>query len=128
MMSVSAHDAVSAATLDVVHHMEAAVNQHDVDAVMRLCTDDVVWESTTPPDGDRFEGPVAVRAALEALFRDSNDARFETEDLSVFGESAVLRWRYTWKSSDGVDGHVRGVDLIRARDGKIAEMLAYVKG
>jgi ketosteroid isomerase-like protein len=128
MMAVSAYDAVSAATLDIVHQMEAAVNQHDVDAMMRLCTDDVVWESTTPPDGDRFEGPIAVRAALEALFRESNEARFETEELSVFGESAALLWRYTWKSSGGADGHVRGLDLIRARDGRIAEMLAYVKG
>jgi hypothetical protein len=26
------------------------------------------------------------------------------------------------------DGHVRGVDVIRVRDGQIAESLAYVKG
>ena len=35
----------------------------------------------------------------------------------------VQRWRYSW---DG--GHVRGVDLIKIRDGKITEKLAYVKG
>jgi hypothetical protein len=33
------------------------------------------------------------------------------------------RWRYDWG-----DGHVRGVDVIRVRDGQIAESLAYVKG
>jgi ketosteroid isomerase-like protein len=121
-------DSQTTATTDLVQQIETAINRHDVDALMRLSVDDVVWESTTPPDGDRFVGSVAVRAALESLFRDSPDARFETEDLSVTGETAVLRWRYTWKSADGTSGHVRGVDLIRARDGKLAEMLAYVKG
>lgn len=32
-------------------------------------------------------------------------------------------WRYTW---DG--GHVRGVDLFRIEDDKVAEKLSYVKG
>jgi hypothetical protein len=26
------------------------------------------------------------------------------------------------------DGHVRGVDVLRVRDGRVAEKLAYVKG
>ncbi len=29
--------------------------------------------------------------------------------------------------SDG-EGHVRGVDVFRVRDGKVAEKLSYVKG
>jgi hypothetical protein len=35
----------------------------------------------------------------------------------------VQRWRYSWGS-----GHVRGVDLLSFRDGKVAEKLSYVKG
>jgi hypothetical protein len=35
----------------------------------------------------------------------------------------VQLWRYSW-----ADGHVRGVDVIRVRDGKVAEKLSYVKG
>ena len=35
----------------------------------------------------------------------------------------MQRWRYEW---DG--GHVRGVDVFRVRDGKVAEKLSYVKG
>jgi hypothetical protein len=31
-------------------------------------------------------------------------------------------------AADRGDGHVRGVDILRIRDGKIAESLAYVKG
>jgi hypothetical protein len=35
----------------------------------------------------------------------------------------VVRWRYDWGN-----GHVRGVDIIRLRDGLIAETYSYVKG
>jgi hypothetical protein len=41
----------------------------------------------------------------------------------------VVRWRYRWApDAPGQPGHVRGVDVYRVRDGKIAEELAYVKG
>ena len=121
-------DSQTTTTLDVIHRLEAAVNNHDADAFLAVCTDDIVWETTTPPDGDRYEGSIAVRAAGEAFFKSSQDARFETEDIMAMGNSAAMRWRYTWKNADGSNGHVRGVDLIRTRDGKIAEMLSYVKG
>lgn len=118
----------TATTIDVVRKMEDAVNRHDVDAFMRLCADDVVWETTTPPDGDRYEGAIAVRAGGEALFRESPNAKFETEELTTSGESAVVRWRYTWSEGGDSSGHVRGVDLIKVRDGKVIEILSYVKG
>jgi hypothetical protein len=34
---------------------------------------------------------------------------------------------FHWENN-GVAGHVRGVDLFRMRDGKVAEKLSYVKG
>jgi ketosteroid isomerase-like protein len=115
-------------TVELVRKLESAVNSHNVNAFAALCTDDIVWETTTPPDGDRYEGIVAVRAAGEAFFKESPNATFETEELTASGDSAVLRWRYTWENADGTSGHVRGVDLLRTRDGKISEMLSYVKG
>jgi hypothetical protein len=30
--------------------------------------------------------------------------------------------------SEGQQGHVRGVDIFRMRDGKVAKKLSYVKG
>jgi len=52
---------------------------------------------------------------------------FETEEAFAAGDRAVVRWRFTWgRAGDG--GHVRGVDVFRVRDGKVAEKLAYVKG
>jgi ketosteroid isomerase-like protein len=111
-------------TQAVVDAFNAAFNRRDVDAVMALMTDDIVFENTyPPPDGERYVGQAAVRAFWERFFADAPNARFETEDQFAGGDRAVVRWRYSWG-----DGHVRGVDVFRVRDGKVAEKLSYVKG
>lgn len=113
----------------VVVGFGAATARCDVDAMMALMTDDCVFESTGPaPDGGRFEGRAAVREQWRKLFDETTDPRFHTEETLVAGDRAVVRWRYTWTGDDGGSGHVRGVDVIRIRDGKIAEKLSYVKG
>ena len=38
-----------------------------------------------------------------------------------------MRWLYTWEEN-GEKHHLRGVDILKVRDGKLAEKLAYVKG
>lgn len=116
------------ATRDVIEQFNAAFNRHDVDAVMALMTEDVVFDSTPAPDGERHEGQAAVRAYWQQFFAASPHAHFETEDLWTGGDRCAVRWRYTWQDAAGSEGHVRGVDLFRVRDGKVAEKLSYVKG
>lgn len=117
------------ATLAAIERFNEAFNRHDVNAIMALMTDDCVFESTGPaPDGQRFEGQAAVRALWEDFFRGSPSAHFEAEDCFAAGERCTVRWRYRWTNADGSVGHVRGVDVFRVRDGKVAEKLAYVKG
>lgn len=116
-------------TLAVLERFNGAFNRHDVDAVMAHMTDDCVFESTGPaPDGERVEGQTAVRAVWERLFAASPRAHFEAEDIFAAGDRAVVRWIYRWTDQQGQPGHVRGVDVFRIRDGKVAEKLAYVKG
>jgi len=110
-------------TLAVVRRFNEAFGRGDIDAVMRLMTDDCVFEDTTPPNGNRAQGQASVRAAWEAFFAGAPSPAFETEEGVVAGDRATYRWRYHW---DG--GHVRGVDILRVRDGKVAEKLSYVKG
>ena len=113
----------------VVAEFGAATDRRDVDAMMALMTEDCVFESTGPaPDGGRFEGAEAVREQWRALFDQTIEPEFHSEETVVIGDRAVVRWRYTWHEADGSTGHVRGVDVIRIRDGKIAEKLSYVKG
>ena len=113
----------------VVERFNDALNAHDIDAVMALMTDDVIFENTYPsPDGARYEGQMPVRRFWEKLIEDSPNAHFDAEELFAADDRVVVRWRYTWKGDDGVEGHIRGVDLFKIRDGKVAEKLAYVKG
>lgn len=115
------------ATIATVERFNQAFNAHDVDAIMALMTDDCVFENTTPPpDGERVVGQAAVRASWEALFHASPQAWFETEEIFAAADRCVVRWRYTWQTEGA--GYVRGVDVFRVRDGKVAEKLAYVKG
>ncbi len=121
-------DSTTRATLDVVNRFNDAFNRHDVDAVMAAMTDDCVFDSTRPsPDGERHVGQEAVRAFWQAFFERSPHARFETEEIFAAGDRCVVRWIYRWRR-DGQEGHVRGVDIVKVREGKVAEKLSYVKG
>jgi ketosteroid isomerase-like protein len=121
-------EAEAAETMAAVERFNDAFGRHDVAAIMAAMTDDCVFESTSPPDGRRFEGQAAVRSAWESFFRSSPDAAFETEEMFAAGAHCVVRWRYQWVDPQGQAGHIRGVDLFLVRDGKVAEKLAYVKG
>ena len=128
-LSQTAQDEVTAATIAAIERFNVAFNNHDVPGVMAAMTDDCVFESTGPsPDGGRFEGQAAVRAVWESFFAGSSSAHFEAEDSFAAGDQCTVRWLYRWTNADGTAGHVRGVDVFRVRDGKVAEKLAYVKG
>ena len=115
-------------TLSVVRRFGDAFNHHDVDAIMAQMTPDCLFENTRPaPDGTRYEGAAAVRAYWDQFFANSPKARFEFGEMFASGDRAVVLWTYYWVK-DGGAGHVRGVDVFRVRDGKIAEKLSYVKG
>ncbi|HMN28655.1 MAG TPA: nuclear transport factor 2 family protein [Caldilineaceae bacterium] len=116
-------------TLAAIQRFNDAFNRHDVDAVMAAMTEDCVFENTSPsPDGEQYSGQAAVRAFWERFFSSSPHATFETEDIFAGGERGVVCWLYRWVEQDGTRGHVRGVDVFRVRDGKVAEKFAYVKG
>ena len=120
-------DDVAAATLAAVERFNDAFNRHDVDAVMATMTDDCVFEDTSPPDGGHHAGADAVRAAWVDFFAASPTAHFDTEDVITAGDRCVVQWRYTW-SEGGAERYLRGVDVMRVRDGLVASKFAYVKG
>jgi ketosteroid isomerase-like protein len=129
MATGSELDPISAATLAAIARFNDAFNRKDVDGVMAAMTDDCVFDNTGPaPDGERFVGQSAVRHAWSDFFASSPNAAFETEEMFVAGERCVALWRYNWVDAAGVAGHVRGVDVFKVRDGRVAEKLAYVKG
>jgi len=116
-------------TIEVINQFNEVFNRHDVPAVMALMTEDCIFDNTYPaPDGERFEGQEAVGRFWEEFFRSSPDANFQSEEMFACGDRCVICWRYNWTNADGSRSHIRGVDILRVRDGKVAEKLAYVKG
>lgn len=125
----TAPDEATAATIAAIERFNAAFNRRDVPAVMAAMTDDCVFESTyPPPDGIRYAGQEAVRGVWEGLFASSPDVTFAVEELFAVGDRCVVRWLMRYTGQDGTARHLRGVDVFRVRDGKVAEKLSYVKG
>jgi ketosteroid isomerase-like protein len=122
-------DNESEITLNVINRFNQAFAKHDVDGIMAAMTEDCVFENTSPaPDGQRIVGQRAVRAFWEEFFRSSPSAVIQPEEAFATGDRCVVRWVYQWVDLQGTPGHVRGVDVFRVQDGKVAEKFSYVKG
>jgi ketosteroid isomerase-like protein len=116
-------------TLDTIERFNKAINEHDLDGVMALMTDECIFENTYPaPDGERYSGQSAVRGFWKDFFESSPGAQFAFEEIFAHGERAFVRWQYRWANPDGTTGHIRGVDIFHIMGGKVAEKLSYVKG
>jgi ketosteroid isomerase-like protein len=112
-------------TAEVVRRFNAAFQHKDVAAIRDLVAPDCVMEAMQPaPDGLRVEGYEANVAFWEAMVADPNGS-FEVEDVVISGDRATIRWRYHFGAGDATS--LRGVTLVRVRDHKIAEALAYAK-
>jgi ketosteroid isomerase-like protein len=121
-------DVLPGGTREAVDRFNAALNRHDAAAVAALLTDDTVFENAGPaPDGMRLEGRAAVAAFWEQWLAKNPGATFDAEEIIVSGDKCTVRWVYR-KERDGRPWHLRGVDVLTVRDGRIAAKLAYVKG
>lgn len=114
---------------EIVRTFNEALNRQDLRSMLDCLTEDTLFENTYPaPDGSRVVGREAVAAFWQQFFVDSPGAHIEAEEVFASRDRCVMRWRYEWRERDGTPGHVRGVDIYRLREGRIAEKLSYVKG
>lgn len=113
-------------TAEVIDRFNAAFQDHDPALLEDLVAEECVIENTVPaPEGARHQG----RAACLALWQQIATAPgtgFDLEGVEIWGERAIIRWRYHW--GEGPVDSVRGVNLMRVRDGLIVEGQGYVKG
>jgi len=106
-----------------------AFNRHDVEKMMKLMSDDCVFENTAPaPDGTVYKGKDAVTRFWRDFFRESPSAHIEVEEIFGLGNHCIMRWRYDWVEVSGTKGHVRGVDIFKIKEGFISEKISYIKG
>jgi predicted SnoaL-like aldol condensation-catalyzing enzyme len=101
-----------------------AFNRHDISGMMKLMSDDCVFENTDPaPDGTVYSGKEVVTRFWQDFFRESPQAHIDIEEIFGMGNRCIMRWKYSWG-----EGHVRGVDIFKVEEGLITEKLSYVKG
>lgn len=118
------HTSKIESSIRTVMEFNDAFNRHDVQGMMQLMSDDCAFENTDPaPDGTVYSGKEAVTQFWENFFRESPNAHIDIEEIFGLGNRCVMRWKYTWGN-----GHVRGVDVFKLKDGLISEKLSYVKG
>ena len=110
---------------EVLSRYNEAFRAHDPSFLLDLISDDCVIEDTSPaPGGARHVGGRACLARWSALAGDA-DLKFLPEPAEIFGDLAVAPWVLRWGAGEG--DWVRGVNLIRIRDGRITEARGYLK-
>jgi ketosteroid isomerase-like protein len=107
-----------------------AWDDHDLNGVMALFHDDILFENWT---GGRAQGKEALCKAWYPWFEDHGNFKFTEEDLFIdeAAQKVLYRWSLEWPSRQrGFEGRCerrRGVDVLHFRNGKIIEKLTYSK-
>ncbi len=115
-----------ATTADILRRFNEAFLQHDPSLLDALIAEDCVLENTTPaPNGSRHVGRAACLELWTGIAA-NREGWFAPEEIIVAGERGIIKWRYCWGEGDA--NSVRGVNIMRVRDGQIVEGLGYVKG
>jgi hypothetical protein len=113
-------------TAEVMRRFNQVFLEHDPTPLRELVAKDCVIENTKPaPNGARCVG----REACVALWKEiatTPGTHFETEEVVVLGDRAIIRWRFCW--GEGEENSIRGVNLMRVDNGLIIEAMGYVKG
>jgi steroid delta-isomerase-like uncharacterized protein len=77
----------------VIARYNEAWNNHDIEAILAMHTDDSVFENHT--SGGRGVGKAEIRSILEAVFSTFPDLRFEGRRLYVREDLVVQEWTAT---------------------------------
>lgn len=117
-------DPRSAATTRLMDRFNEVFLLHDPGPLEEMIAEDCVIEKINPaPSGDRCVGREAC-VALWSEIATAPGTHFDLEETYVMGDRAIIRWRF-WSSETT---SLRGVNLMRVRDGQIVEAMGYVKG
>jgi ketosteroid isomerase-like protein len=104
-------------------------NGHDLDGIMAMMTDDVVFEASFGKDpwGTRAVGRAAVREQIAEILQRIPDVRWDEIRHFACPELAVVEWITTGTPRGGTRFEVFGCDVLALRDGKIAAKRSFRK-
>lgn len=116
----------SETTREIITRFHDAFEMHRPEDLDDLIGEGCVLENTTPaPDGARREGREACLDFWKGIASTARLA-FEAEEIWCVEDRGIIRWQLRW--GEGTADRIRGVNIMRVRDGKIVEGLGYVKG
>jgi steroid delta-isomerase-like uncharacterized protein len=123
---------------EFIDRYNAAWNDHDVEAIVSMHTDDSVFENHTT--GDVNIGKDAIRSAITGIFGVFPDLSFEARSQYLRDDLVVQEWtaRGTHEGAMNRSGmtveptgrtvEYRGMDIIPIRDGLVARKDVYSDG
>ena len=105
-------------------------NGHDIDGILAMMTDDVVFEASFGKElwGHRLTGKAEVRAFLEDMFERIPDIRWDAFRHFAHPQQVTVEWLTSGSPQGGTPFKVWGCDLLAIRDGQIARKASYRKG
>lgn len=116
----------SEVTHEIMERFHNAFEKHRPEDLDDLIGEGCVLENTTPaPDGARYEGRETCLNFWKGVASSANLV-FKAEEISAMGDRGIIRWHLRWSEREA--DRVRGVNIMRVRDGRIVEAAGYVKG
>ena len=114
------------AAAEAIDHLEAAINAHDLDALVS-CFDEA-FVNDTPAHPDRsFSGASQVRENWARIFASVPDLRARIVGRTVDGAAAWTEWDWTGTRRDGSSHHMRGVTITTVRRQAITGVRFYME-
>lgn len=96
---------------------------HDVDAIMAIVSDDVVFHNVTA--GEKVEGAEAFRIHVAAIHERWPDLSFDEHAVYLADDTGVAEWTARGTAPDGRRLEWDGLDVINCRDGLITRNAVY---
>ncbi|RQO65921.1 ketosteroid isomerase [Pedobacter sp. KBW06] len=107
----------------ILEKANAAITEGDYEGFLSFCTEDTTWTFV----GDRIlRGKQAVREYMAATYLEP--PKFMVENLIAEGEFVTAIGKINMKNEEGKMTAYSYCDVWRFRDGKMAELEAFVIG
>lgn len=116
----------SSGPVAVLRRLLAAMNQHDLDAMVACYTNDYLNETPAHPRRG-FRGNEQVRTNWSQIFAAVPDLRADVPRYAVDGDRLWTEWDVSGTRRDGADFLMRGVAIFGVADDVIASCRFYLE-
>lgn len=111
---------------DLVRRLQAAMNDHDIDAFVGCFAED--YDSSQPAHPDRaFRGREQVRANWSAVFGGVPDFHADLVRVDAVRDAVWSEWRWQGTQTTGERLDMAGVIVLGLRDDRVAWARLYVE-